>query len=71
LRDRDRIEQFRLRERIGNFYKYVDNALINNPDPKSAHFSTGNQLTYTYSLDFLDEDRYNRDYAAFDKQMRQ
>jgi hypothetical protein len=42
LRDRDRIEQFRLRERIGNFYKYVDNALINNPDPKSAHFSTGN-----------------------------
>lgn len=41
LRDRDKIEQFRLRERIGNYFKYVDNALINNPDPKSSHFQQG------------------------------
>jgi hypothetical protein len=42
MRDRDRLEQERLRDRIGNFYRYVDNALIHNPDPRSSHFMTGN-----------------------------
>ena len=41
LKDRDRIEQLRLRERIGSYHKYVDNALVNNPDPTSSHFLPG------------------------------
>ena len=38
VKDREMIEQLRLRERIGSYHKYVDNALLNNPDPKSSHF---------------------------------
>jgi len=45
LRDRDHIEQMRLRERIGNYFKYVDHAMINNPDPKSAHYMNGNFIS--------------------------
>ena len=45
LKDRERIEQLRLRERIGSYHKYVDNALVNNPDPTSSHFLPG-----TYSI---------------------
>lgn len=41
LKDRDRIEQMRLKERIGSYHKYMDNALLNNPDPTSSHFLHG------------------------------
>ena len=41
MRNRDQVEQSRLRDRIGNFYKYMDNALIHNPDPRSAHYMNG------------------------------
>ena len=41
MKDRERIEQLRLRERIGSYHKYVDNALVNNPDPTSSHFLPG------------------------------
>ncbi len=42
LRNRDHVEQMRLRERIGNYFKYVDHAMIHNPDPKSGHYMNGN-----------------------------
>ena len=46
--DREHIEQARLRDRIGQYHKYVDNALVNAPDPTSSHFLPEN-------------DRFNRD----------
>ena len=36
--DKEYIEQARLRDRIGQYHKYVDNALLNAPDPTSSHF---------------------------------
>jgi hypothetical protein len=48
----------RLRERIGSYHKYMDNALLNNPDPTSSHF-------------LPDNDRFNRDFASYDKQIRE
>ena len=55
--DREHIEQARLRDRIGQYHKYVDNALVNAPDPSSSHFLPEN-------------DRFNRDFAANDKVKR-
>ena len=52
--DREHIEQARLRDRIGQYHKYVDNALVNAPDPHSSHFQP-------------EQDRFNRDFAANDK----
>ena len=31
----------RLKDRIGSYHKYMDNALVNNPDPSSSHFLPG------------------------------
>ena len=58
LGDREHIEQARLRDRIGQYHKYVDNALVNAPDPVSSHFMPEN-------------DRFNRDFAAVEKQRRE
>jgi len=58
MNDRELIEQARLRDRIGSYHKYVDNALVNAPDPKSSHF----QPT---------DDRFNKDFAANDKVARE
>eukprot|EP00347_Sterkiella_histriomuscorum_P000657 403374998 len=58
LKDRERIEQLRLRDRIGSYHKYVDNALVNNPDPTSSHF-------------LPDNDRFNKDFASHDKMIRE
>lgn len=56
--DREQIEQARLRDRIGQYHKYVDNVLVNAPDPTSSHFLPEN-------------DRFNRDFAANEKQKRE
>ena len=48
------MEQARLKDRIGQYHKYVDNALVNAPDPSSSHF-------------LPEDDRFNRDFAANDK----
>lgn len=58
MKDRERLEQERLRNRVGNYHKYMDNALLNNPDPTSSHFLPEN-------------DRFNRDFASFEKQQRE
>jgi len=55
--DRELIEQARLRDRIGSYHKYVDNALVNAPDPKTSHFMPEN-------------DRFNKDFAAEEKRRR-
>ena len=52
--DREHVEQARLKDRIGQYHKYVDNALVNAPDPTSSHF-------------LPEDDRFNRDFAANDK----
>jgi hypothetical protein len=57
----------RLRDRIGNYYKYVDNTLINNPDPRSSHFATGKPSSHVI---FLDDDRYNKNFAEAEKEKR-
>ena len=41
MKDREKIEQRRLKDRVGGFHKYVDSAQIHNPDPISTHFVTG------------------------------
>jgi hypothetical protein len=56
--DREHIEQARLRDRIGQYHKYVDNALVNAPDQSSSHFLPEN-------------DRFNKDFAANDKLRRE
>jgi hypothetical protein len=58
----------RLRDRIGNYFKYVDHAMIHNPDPKSAHYMNGNRFSMTF---YTDQERYTRDYAAHDKMQRE
>jgi hypothetical protein len=56
--DKEHIEQARLRDRIGQYHKYVDNALVNAPDPKSSSF-------------LPEHDRFNKDFAANDKMKRE
>jgi len=46
MKDKERIENMRLKERTGGFHKYVDAALINNPDPSSHHFISGKRLNF-------------------------
>ena len=41
LRDKEKIEQGRLKERVGGFVKYVDSANIHKPDPISTHYVSG------------------------------
>ncbi|CDW76583.1 UNKNOWN [Stylonychia lemnae] len=57
MRDKERIEQKRLKERVGGYHKYVDCAQINNPDPTS-----------TYHVD--EHQRFNKDHAVTDKSVR-
>ena len=57
----------RLRERVGGYYKYMDNTLINNPDPRSNHYMKGMVFYYKVTLDV---DRYDKDYASHDKRQR-
>ena len=56
--DREYIEQARLRDRIGQYHKHVDNAMVNAPDPSSSHFQP-------------EADRFNRDFAAIEKANRE
>ena len=41
MKDKERIEMVRLKERTGGYHKYVDSALVHNPDPASNHFISG------------------------------
>ena len=41
MKDKELIENSRLRERTGGYHKYVDAAEVHNPDPTSSHFISG------------------------------
>ena len=41
MKDKERIENVRLRERTGGYHKFVDSAEVHNPDPTSSHFVSG------------------------------
>ena len=48
----------RLKERIGGYHKYVDNACLNQPDPGSSHY-------------LPEAARFDKDFAAHDKVQRE
>ena len=41
MKDKELIENSRLRERTGGYHKFVDAAEVHNPDPTSSHFISG------------------------------
>jgi hypothetical protein len=41
MKDKERIELCRLKERSGGYHKYVDSAEVHNPDPISSHYISG------------------------------
>ena len=52
------VEVMRLKERIGGYHKYFDNACVNQPDPTSSHFLN-------------DAERFDKDFASYDKKIRE
>lgn len=44
MKDKELIENSRLRERTGGYHKYVDAAEVHNPDPTSSHYISGKNL---------------------------
>ncbi len=42
MKDKEKIETKRLKERVGGFVRYVDSAQVHNPDPISTHYVNGN-----------------------------
>ena len=57
-KDREKIEQRRLQDRVGGFQKYTDKADIYHPDPSSTHF-------------FNEAERFDKDFAVLDKKKRE
>lgn len=58
LKDKEKIEDYRLKQRIGGYHKYVDNAQIAQPDPISSHFIS-------------EAERFDKDFASHDKKVRE
>ena len=58
MKDKERIEQTRLRERTGGYHKFVDGAEVHNPDPHSSHFVS-------------EQERFDKDFAVADAKVRQ
>ena len=54
MKDKEKIETTRLKNRVGGFIKYTDSAKINNPDPISTHY-------------IPEADRFDKDFAVADK----
>lgn len=57
MKDKEKIENKRLKERVGGFVRYVDNAQVHNPDPISTYYVNEAQ-------------RFDKDFAVADKQKR-
>ena len=57
MKDKERIEQTRLRERTGGYHKFVDSAEVHNPDPFSSHFIS-------------EQERFDKDFAVADAKVR-
>jgi hypothetical protein len=58
LKDKEKIEDYRLKQRIGGYHKYVDNAQISQPDPISSHFIS-------------EAERFDKDFSSHDKKTRE
>ena len=41
MKDKELIENSRLRERTGGYHKFVDASEVHNPDPISSHYISG------------------------------
>ena len=77
MKDKERIENVRLRERTGGYHKYVDSAEVHNPDPTSSHFVSG-KFIFARILHMLtqlsfstEQDRFDKDFAVADQKVRQ
>jgi hypothetical protein len=57
MKDKEFNEQERLRDRIGSYHKHIDNTGVHKPLPQSPDF-------------IPDHERYNKDFAAYDKEQR-
>mmetsp|Transcript_27276 Transcript_27276/g.33922 ORF Transcript_27276/g.33922 Transcript_27276/m.33922 type:complete len:103 (+) Transcript_27276:150-458(+) len=53
------LNDLRAREDIRGYHKFVDNARLNNPDPKSSHWASAPL------------DRHEKDFAEYDRQERE
>ena len=58
MKDKELIENSRLRERTGGYHKYVDAAEVHNPDPTSSHFIS-------------EQERFDKDFSVADQKVRQ
>eukprot|EP00344_Euplotes_crassus_P011915 CAMPEP_0196995542 /NCGR_PEP_ID=MMETSP1380-20130617/1623_1 /TAXON_ID=5936 /ORGANISM="Euplotes crassus, Strain CT5" /LENGTH=332 /DNA_ID=CAMNT_0042411217 /DNA_START=21 /DNA_END=1019 /DNA_ORIENTATION=- len=58
LKDKEKIEDYRLKQRVGGYHKYVDNAQVSQPDPVSSHY-------------LPEADRFDKDFASHDKKARE
>lgn len=58
LKDKEKIEDYRLKQRIGGYHKYVDNAQVSQPDPISSHFIS-------------EAERFDKDFASHDRKVRE
>lgn len=58
MKDKELIENSRLRERTGGYHKYVDAAEVHNPDPTSSHFIS-------------EQERFDKDFSVADQRVRQ
>ena len=73
MKDKELIENSRLRERTGGYHKYVDAAEVHNPDPTSSHFVSGklNQLQLIPIYFWLSEqERFDKDFSVADQRVR-
>ena len=57
MKDKELIENSRLRERTGGYHKYVDAAEVHNPDPTSSHFIS-------------EQERFDKDFSVADQKVR-
>ena len=58
MKDKELIENSRLRERTGGYHKFVDSAEVHNPDPTSSHFIS-------------ESERFDKDFAVADQRVTQ
>lgn len=74
MKDKELIENSRLRERTGGYHKYVDAAEVHNPDPTSSHYISGKlelSLITDSCLYIIEQERFDKDFAVADQKVRQ
>ena len=51
--------------------RYVDSAQIHNPDPVSTHFVAGMCETVMLNSSVIEAERFDKDFAVYDKKIRE